>query len=131
MKDQWDKLQTKDEKGNLIPWTKAPDNYVRYSMNNPPITSGIDGCEFLIVATILHGNIKTIELGLRSMLQLINKKSDWYDTLHKSLEQSNGYQVYGRIHASGQLLYELVHQLSALFLVFFLIYIIDLPNVVF
>ena len=84
-------------------------------MTNPPITAGIDGCEFIIVATILHGNIKAIELATQQMLQLINKKSEWYKTLHKSLQQSDGYQVYGRIHASGQLLYELVHQLSDVF----------------
>ena len=107
--------QKLDDKGKTIPWSDAPDELQRYSMAQPPITEGIKDCEIVVCPTSLHGNIRAIELAMILALSIIDKKNDWYDTLYSSLKKSDGYQTYGRIHASGQLLYGIVHQLSNFF----------------
>ena len=113
MKEEWE--SQKDEKGKFRKWADAPDHMRKYDMDEEPITYYLQGkCETRVAPPVLHSSLKVADIALSNVVKIIGSKDDneWYKQIVENLNQSDLLQERGKVHLSGQLLFNLIHELS-------------------
>ena len=81
---------------------------------------GKDICPIFVYPPILHGSGHTVTMTFTLTTKLINHDSRAYGMILRNLACYDGYVAGGDICAGIELVHKMVHELSVLFIMFFL-----------